>query len=271
VKEIDFSRAERVDKSFVTKKFRKLESDMIWKLSLQGEAVYLFLLIEFQSCVDRFMALRMLRYILEFYAGLVPGLRKDGKLPYVFPILHYNGDAPWTPPAELSELIDIRIAESFLPRFRYYKIAENEFSEHALEETRNLVSALFLVETTDPDALQGKIELIVDILKKERPEVTELFARWFVSFFHREGMELSEKMDALQEVRTMFATALKRKEQEWFRQGIEKGLEKGERKKALETAERMLAKGIDMDEIAQLTGLARDDVLALRNAAETKS
>lgn len=61
---------------------------------IKGTPVYIFLLMEFQSTVDRFMALRFLRYICEFYQSLDTGTLK--RLPAVFPLLLYNGDGKWT-------------------------------------------------------------------------------------------------------------------------------------------------------------------------------
>ncbi|MEI6386597.1 MAG: hypothetical protein WCQ50_08175 [Spirochaetota bacterium] len=58
----------------------------------------------------------------------------------------------------------------------------------------------------------------------------------------------------------MLATALKRKEVEWIR----KGREEGEHKKALKAAQRMLAKGIEPDEIAELLVIDRAEVLGLQ-------
>ncbi|MFZ4616683.1 MAG: hypothetical protein ACOYM2_10885, partial [Rectinemataceae bacterium] len=52
----------------------------------------------------------------------------------------HNGDAPWTAPVELSELIETGIARPFLPSFSYYKMAENEFPQAGLERTRNLIA-----------------------------------------------------------------------------------------------------------------------------------
>ena len=71
VDELDFSTLERVNASFVSEEFARREADVIWKLSFRGRPVYLFLLIEFQSSVDRWMALRFLRYVAEFYQSLV--------------------------------------------------------------------------------------------------------------------------------------------------------------------------------------------------------
>ena len=166
----------------------------------------------------------------------------------VFPLMLYNGDAPWTAPVELSDLIETRIARPFLPSFSYYKVAENEFSEGVLERTRNLVSALFLVETTDPDLLRERADLILGLLRNERPEELELFRRWLGSFFHGEENALTEGTDKMQEVRTMLATALKRKEEEWIRKGKQEGIEQG----------------IEPGEIAELLVIDRAEVLQLQ-------
>jgi len=57
--------------NFVTfKKYEKRESDVIYKIQLRGQTAYIVILIEFQSSVDKFMALRILRYISSFYMRL---------------------------------------------------------------------------------------------------------------------------------------------------------------------------------------------------------
>ena len=56
VKELDYSTLERLDKSFVTDEFADKESDLIYKVNFKGEEIYIYLLLEFQSTVDRFMA-----------------------------------------------------------------------------------------------------------------------------------------------------------------------------------------------------------------------
>lgn len=71
VQHLDFSTLERLDKSFITPEFKEKESDLIYRINFREKAVYIFLLIEFQSSVDKFMALRILRYITEFYEYLV--------------------------------------------------------------------------------------------------------------------------------------------------------------------------------------------------------
>ena len=84
-------------------------------------------MIEFQSVVDKFMAQRILRYILEFYDYLIR-IKKVKTLPGIFPVMLYNGNAKWSAPVQISELIDKNcIPTKYIPQFNYCKIAENEF------------------------------------------------------------------------------------------------------------------------------------------------
>lgn len=56
--ELDFSRMELQNTSFVNEEHKRSEADMIWKVNFKGNDVYIYLLIEFQSTVDKYMALR---------------------------------------------------------------------------------------------------------------------------------------------------------------------------------------------------------------------
>jgi hypothetical protein len=66
-----FSALQKVNASFVSPDFQRRESDIIWKVAFRGKPVYIFLLLEFQSSVDRWMPLRFLRYIVEFYQSFL--------------------------------------------------------------------------------------------------------------------------------------------------------------------------------------------------------
>ena len=106
VKEADFDRAERIDKSFVSEEYRRTESDLIYRLPVGKSRVYLYILLEFQSRVDRFMALRVLGYLVDFYRDYLKGRRKISKLPPVFPIVLYNGEDKWTAATNIASLIE---------------------------------------------------------------------------------------------------------------------------------------------------------------------
>ena len=73
VRDLDFSTLEKVPGSYVTRKLSRRESDVVWRLRLGNDRfLYVYLLIEFQSTVDPFMALRMMVYLGLLYQDLDP-------------------------------------------------------------------------------------------------------------------------------------------------------------------------------------------------------
>jgi len=132
VAKLDFTTLKRVNVSYVSPKLKKREGDLLWKLRLRnGAPVFVYLLIEHQSRVDRFMAVRLMVYISLLYQDLVKEkeLTPDGKLPLVIPLVLYNGEARWWAPQELAELIEHvdAAAEAYVPRLRYRVIDEGQY------------------------------------------------------------------------------------------------------------------------------------------------
>ena len=67
VKEITLENIELLEKSFVSDEFLARESDIIYKIKLKDSEVYIYILLEFQSTVDKTIPVRMLLYLLQFY------------------------------------------------------------------------------------------------------------------------------------------------------------------------------------------------------------
>lgn len=96
---------------------------MIYKVQLRNHEVYIYILIEFQSTVEPFMALRVLNYITNFYMDYIANHRQVKKLPVVFPIVLYNGEDRWTAPVNLSDLIEqMPSLGTFALDFQYFLI-----------------------------------------------------------------------------------------------------------------------------------------------------
>ena len=148
VDNLDFASCEPLDKSFISEHYKETESDLIYKIQFHDHEIYIYILIEFQSTVEPFMALRVLNYITNFYMDFLVNNRDVKKLPAVFPIVLYNGEAPWTAPVNLSALIEQNPPlGAFALDFQYFLIAENQYSKEALLKIRNIVSTLFLAES----------------------------------------------------------------------------------------------------------------------------
>jgi hypothetical protein len=281
VDEIDFSQSETVDKSFVTEDYRRQEADLIWKLRHRGKTFYLYLLIEFQSTVDRFMSLRMLSYICELYRAMIEERFGDGPynsqklLPPIFPLLLYNGQEHWTAPEQLSDLIEPLISTKFMPSFSYYKIAENEIAPEHLLEIGNLVSSLFFCETADTRTIKACMDRIYQILKKAKGPELALFGSWVRHTFLGEDAESSAILVAegvmimLEEAvarrdKISFEEGMEKGRQEGRQEGLELGLEKGAQQgredSRRETARRLKAMGMESALITAATDLSAEEI-----------
>ena len=254
VKDLDFSTLERLDKSFVTEKFQEKESDIIYKVNFKGNEIYIYLLIEFQSTVDKFMSLRILRYILEFYDFLSQN-DKFSKLPAVFPILLYNGEDKWTAKENISDIIVSSIPKRYIPNFSYYKLIENEISKETLLKIHNFVSAIFYIENSTPEQIKSEIMSIISLIEKERPDLIKLFRLFINNLFKTSNYnnieEVNQEIDNIMEVKTMLEMALKRRDEQIR---IEN---------KIETAKKMIEDNFSIESITRYTGLTEEEIRKL--------
>ncbi|MBP7963697.1 MAG: Rpn family recombination-promoting nuclease/putative transposase [Caldilineaceae bacterium] len=271
VKDLDFEQMETVDKSFVSDHYKETESDLIYRVGLHGREVYIYVLLEFQSTVDRWMAVRMLNYITDFYMDYIAA-RKDKdivKLPAVFPMLLYNGDRSWTAPVNIAELIE---SEPSLGRyglnFEYFKIVEHEFSREQLLGIRNIVSTLFLAEAHyDIEVLIAELPSL--FAREDDRQAASLFLNWFRQLWEHgrvapaDYAEIEESYRSTEEAREMLLTALEKEREAFRREGFEQGIEQGADRKQRELVCAMHVNGYAPDAIAHLFGLTVEQVNAL--------
>jgi predicted transposase YdaD len=71
VQQCDFSTLEKVSGSYVKDDLRGCEDDLIWRIRWGNEWLYVYLLLEFQSSVDHFMAVRISGYLALLYQAFI--------------------------------------------------------------------------------------------------------------------------------------------------------------------------------------------------------
>lgn len=112
----DFATLEPLPASHVGRRLQRREGDKMWRLRARavpdGSWVYVLVLMEFQSGVDRHMALRVLTYTGLAWEGLLRWREGSGgeeppgaPLPPAIPFVVYNGHPRWTAPPDVSDLI----------------------------------------------------------------------------------------------------------------------------------------------------------------------
>ena len=150
VDQVDLESLERVNGTYVSDDLRQREDDVVWRVRWGDGWLYVYLLLEFQATVDRYMAVRLLGYLTLLYQDLIKAgeTAEGGYLPPVLPLVLYNGERRWTAPLDISELI-VSVPgglERYRPSFRYLLLDEKELGTAELPETRNLAAAIFRLE-----------------------------------------------------------------------------------------------------------------------------
>ena len=115
VAELDLSAPELVKDTFIDAGLQEHFSDLLYKVKLRGTdaEAFLFFLFEHKSFPDQWVALQILRYLLEFWEHERTAGAK--KLSPVFPIVFYHGRPKWSYPINFNALIDFKGREHLRP------------------------------------------------------------------------------------------------------------------------------------------------------------
>jgi predicted transposase YdaD len=156
-RQLELSSFERVNASYVSEQFAERHGDMVWKVQLGSQLLFVYLLLEFQSQPERWMALRMQVYVGLLYQDLLKrgALADAGRLPPVLPLVFYNGKMPWNASDELRSLVASAPDElaCFQASQRYLLIDQNRIESRQLAHAMNLVAFLFSFELSVPPSV----------------------------------------------------------------------------------------------------------------------
>jgi len=248
---LDLSTLELVPAHYVSDELEQRESDVVWRVRYgpDGEWFYVYVLIEFQSSVYRFMAVRLLAYVLLLYQDLIRNKRltRAGLLPPVLPIVLYNGKRRWTAPTQMLKLVQpISGYESFIPSFEYFVIDEGGLPQESLEPLDSPVTGVFQLERSQSvEEIRRIVDTLIDVL--DDPELREMrrdLAMWIrraILPARLPGVELPELHD-LQEAK-MLAERAAKWPKEWMAEGYRKGILEGREKGILEGREKGILEG----------------------------
>ena len=157
----DFERAELISTEHTTTDLASRYIDMLWKLpivkgSLAGTHLYVVVMLEFQSRVDRYMALRVQSAVTRIYERLWKDPQtRTGWLVPILPIVVYNGPTRWNAPTRMRDLLrlgTVPTAEErpWEPGFTgdsYVVIDVGSYAGRELPSNNNIVSLMIRAET----------------------------------------------------------------------------------------------------------------------------
>ncbi|MCY3679217.1 MAG: Rpn family recombination-promoting nuclease/putative transposase [Gemmatimonadetes bacterium] len=277
---LDFATLKRMPASFVTERLGQRHADMLWKaLTVEGSWLYLFILLEFQSTVDRRMALRMMDYTVRILRGLdKDDLGPAGVHPPILPVVIYNGERRWTAATDVRDLFAPVPDEllGYLPRHRYLLI-EVQALRASEKPSDNLLSLIASFEQAHSLELfeEALVEAADWLENATDRELAKLIKAWvalvLVQRFGTEGIGLEERL--WEEEGTKMTTLIERarkwgeeRDQQWLEKGLEKGIRRGrlqgERDLVLRMAARRFGAGAADDLAPVLAAVSDSDRVA---------
>lgn len=272
---MDFSTLKSHSGSYITPLFEEKIEDVVWSVNVnwQGMAqeVYLYILLEFQSSVDRTMPVRLMHYAACFYSELLKQkvITPGQGLPPVFPVVLYNGSERWSASLDLYDMIMPEppgLLQVYQPRMRYYLVDEGRYTDEQLGLVQSPLSGVFSIEkaSTNRQGLQQAVDRIVAIIQADphKERIDKIITRWLKRHLQRLGAEVDlNQLNSLVEDKDMLAENLENWAQQERQEGEKLGIEK--------TARNLLKLGVLSDEqIAEATGLALREVAKLRTEGE---
>jgi predicted transposase/invertase (TIGR01784 family) len=261
---LDYKKAQRIEKSFVSRGFKRTEADILYRvpfLKNPEKSIHLYVLIEHQSSVDHKMALRVYHYLGEIWKYVVKNTAKreydraDFRLPPILPIVLYNGKENWTAKTKLREIIEgSEYFEKYIPNVEYHLVDIPRIGREKLEKLRNSLSAIFLLEKAGSyEELEERLKKAFEFLEEEEHEgIVQLILEWFVYHVkvHLRQEEAqafylhwSKKQKNPQEMKKMLELTLEKIKQEIKLEGKEEGLQEGIQKGKEEGLQEGIQKG----------------------------
>ena len=188
---------ERVNPSHVSERFSERHDDILWRARLGDRWLYVYILLEFQSGVDRWMALRMQVYIGLLYQDLIKGkqVAPGALLPPVLPLVFYNGAAAWTAAPDLSALImsGPDTLAPFQATQRYVLIDQQRLDAEELAAKRSVLALLFRLELSDvPEVLKEVLPALGTWLRMDaQAPLRRSVAAWVEQLLVRQFKEIA--------------------------------------------------------------------------------
>jgi predicted transposase/invertase (TIGR01784 family) len=235
VAELDFTTLETVPASTVSDDLRSRHNDLIWRVRWGPCWLYVYVMLEFQSRVDPYMAVRVMTYVGLLYQDLLRRreLSEHERLPPVLPIVLYNGEARWQAATQLQDLIEpLPSLERYRPEICYLLLDEGVYSEDQLHPMRNLAAALFRLEhSRDPARVVEVLTALSEWLQAPtQASLRRAFTEWLRQVLlpaRLPGIQLP-LLQELHEVRSMLAERVKEWTEQWKQEGLQEGLQQGE-------------------------------------------
>lgn len=174
------------DKEYVLQDYQKRSADLVYRIHLKAQTLYVYLIMELQSRVDFTMPFRLLTLIFGLLLKIfletpeAERERKDFRLPVVLPILFYNGKSQWSAETEFRNYMEgSGYFGEYSLNFKYYLVDLSQIKNDDILNTNTLIDNIFAL---DKNRKSERLTDILDIVIKRMDRLGESdrvsFQKW---------------------------------------------------------------------------------------------
>jgi len=283
---LDYSTMEIVKDTWIDKELSHHFSDILYRFRIMDKISYIYFLFEHKSYDDELIYFQLLRNKVKIWENYLKQNKGTKKLPHIVPVIIHQGKNRWDKSISMVSLFEeIADLRRYIPDF-YAEVVDVSHIPDEEIKGEVLLRIMFLVEkyimsTELHKKLPEILELFVKLSNnKDGIDYLEVFLRYLFT-----TVEAADEDIIKNELETILKTGdefmptiaekwvqqgIERGIERGIEQGIQKGIEKGIEKKAVETAERMIEKGISNEDIRDITGLSINKIEELKKKSGKK-
>ncbi len=257
---------EKYNKEFITSKFRKIESDLTYKIANQN----MYIIVEHQSKIDYDMPERMTEYCMELMREIKRNNDSPKRInPVILPIVLYTGEQKWD--VEDKTKITKEYKYKIFQYTEYNLISINNFTkETLLEENTGLSKALLFEKIKTKEEFKGVISKVIKKnLTKEEIQYIQMifmFSNKVKKFMPKGREEYIEKLNKGGKEDMKFEKFLIEWLQDEKKEGEKIGEKIGLAKAIKQMVKEMLKNNITDEQIMKIAKIDKDELEKIKTA-----
>lgn len=236
---IDFNTLRITNESYITKELAAFSSDIVYQVCLKetDQLAYVYILIEHQSSINPVMPFRLWNYCALIWDKYLKQTQAN-TLPLIFPLVFYHGDAPYSGPRKIADLIQAPkdLIESALFG-AFHLVDTHEISDDELRQRRWAGIIQYALKHVNNRNSNRLVETIIELLQGIDGEVgADVYGSTLLLYWFKKAAtckDPKEFLDAVAEgLSTRMGGEVMSMAKQWAEQhkqeGIQQGMQLGE-------------------------------------------
>jgi predicted transposase/invertase (TIGR01784 family) len=160
---IDWERLELEPGSFVSAQMRERHSDLLFSAPFADSKAFVYLLFEHQSCLDYWMGLRLLEYMLLIWQKNLKEHPEARALPVILPVVLAQNDQAWEVRTQFADLLDIpgELQAELRPLVPDFHFQLMQLAKMPFEAIRGTPAGILVLRTMKAERLEKLLDAAV--------------------------------------------------------------------------------------------------------------